>query len=66
MKKRLSDLIEELADAKAELRKANEVEEIARHDYTGVSWGYHGSAYMQDINEAEAKIAEIKKQIDEL
>lgn len=69
MKLSLSDLIEELIDARNELNTAIEVNEKERDEYLdngGMSWGWAGRHFYDDISEAQEKVNKIKKQIDEI
>jgi hypothetical protein len=68
-KQNLSDLIEELVEAKEVYLSRKKEEESAREKYLeggGYSWGYYGSEYFDRTAEAKSKVDEIKGKIANL
>lgn len=66
---KLSDLIEELFEAKADLRDREEENEkawSAYQDTGGRSWGYYGQSYYDAISEAKSRVEDIKEKIDSI
>lgn len=64
---KLSDLIEELTEAKMALSEKERENDIAREKYLdggGYSWGYYGQSYYDAVSEARSRVEEVKEKID--